>query len=94
METSQTASMLQMLALASGPTRMAALGHTRLIRRTANGLESKDVDLKKIMQAKNADVDLQAEDIMYVPSSKTKAAADRGAGSVLGLLTNLARYRF
>jgi polysaccharide export outer membrane protein len=94
METAQTASMLQMLALAAGPTRMAALGHTRLIRRTAKGLESQDINLKKIMQAKSGDVDLQAEDIMFVPSSRGKAALERGSGSVLNMLTSLALYHF
>ena len=94
MESTQVASMLQMLALAAGPTRMAALGHTRLIRRTPKGLESKDVDLKKIMQAKGADIDVQAEDIVYVPPSRGKAAIERGSGSVLSMLTNLALYHF
>jgi polysaccharide export outer membrane protein len=95
MESTTTASLLQMLALAAGPTRGAALSHTRVIRRTATGgLESKDVDLKKIMQAKATDLEVQAEDIVFVPSSRGKAALERGSSSVLGMLTNLALYRF
>jgi polysaccharide biosynthesis/export protein len=94
MESTTTASLLQMLALAAGPTSVASLGHTRLIRRTPQGLESKDVDLKKILQAKASDIEIHAEDIVFVPSSKSKAAMQRGSGSILNMLTNLALYHF
>ena len=94
METTTTASLLQMLALAAGPTNLAALSHTRVIRRTDKGLESKDVDLKKIMQAKASDMELHAEDIIFVPSSRSRAAMERGGSSILSMLTSLAVYRF
>jgi polysaccharide export outer membrane protein len=94
MESTQTPSLLQMLAAAAGPTRTASLGHTRIIRRTPHGLESKDVDLKKIMEAKASDLEVQAEDIVFVPSSRAKGALERGSGSILSMLTNLAIYRF
>lgn len=94
MESTQTPSLLQILAAASGPTRMASLGHTRIIRRTPHGLESKDVDLKKIMEAKASDLEVQAEDIVFVPSSRAKGALERGSGSILSMLTSLAIYHF
>jgi polysaccharide export outer membrane protein len=65
-----------------------------LIRQTPKGLESKDVDLKKIMQAKAGDVTVEANDIVFVPGSRGKSAMERGSGSVLSMLTNLALYRF
>jgi polysaccharide export outer membrane protein len=94
METTQTPSLLQLLAAAAGPTRAADLSHARVLRRTPKGLESKDVDLKKIMQAKAGDLEMQAGDIVFVPSSRMKGAMERGSGSILGMLTNLAVYRF
>ncbi len=94
METTQTPSLLQLLAAAAGPTRMAVLSHTRVIRRSPKGLESKDVDLKKIMQAKLGDVEVQADDIVFVPSSRAKAVMPGGAGGIVSMLTNLAIYRF
>jgi polysaccharide biosynthesis/export protein len=94
METTQTPSLLQILAAAAGPTRMAVLSHTRVIRRTPKGLESKDIDLKKIMQAKAGDIEVQAGDIVFVPSSRTKGLMSGGAGSMVGMLANLAIYRF
>jgi polysaccharide export outer membrane protein len=94
METTQTPSLLQILAAAAGPTRTADLSHARVIRRTPKGLESRDVDLKKIMQAKAGDFEVQAGDIVFVPSSRMRGALERGSGSILSMLTNLAVYRF
>ena len=94
METTQTPSLLQILAAANGPTRGAVLNHTRVIRRTPKGLESKDIDLKKIMQAKASDVEVQPDDIVFVPSSRAKAFMPNGAGGIVSMLTNLAIYRF
>jgi polysaccharide export outer membrane protein len=94
METTQTPSLLQILAAAAGPTHMADLSHARVIRRTPKGLESKDVDLKKIMQAKAGDLEVQAGDIVFVPSSRTKGLMPGGAGGIVSMLANLAIYRF
>jgi len=94
METTQTPSLLQILAAAAGPTRTADLSHARVIRRTPKGLESKDVDLKKIMQAKAGDLEVQAGDIVFVPSSRTKGLMPGGAGGIVSMLANLAIYRF
>jgi polysaccharide export outer membrane protein len=94
MESTQTPSLLQVLAAAAGPTRMAVLSHARLLRRTSKGLESRDVDLKKIMQAQGQDVEMQAEDIVFIPSSKAKGALQGGTASFLGMIANLAIYHF
>ena len=94
METTQTPSLLQILAAAAGPTRTADLSHARVIRRTPKGVESKDVDLKKIMQAKAGDFEVQPGDIVFVPSSRTKGLMPGGAGGIVSMLTNLAIYRF
>jgi polysaccharide biosynthesis/export protein len=94
LETNQSPSLLQMLALASGPTRMAVLSHARVIRQTPKGLESKNVDLAKMMKAESGDMVVEANDIVFVPASKGKAALERGSGSILNMLTSLAVYRF
>jgi polysaccharide export outer membrane protein len=85
---------LQALARANGPTRMASLSHVRMLRHTPQGVQNTDIDLKKIFQAKAPDVPLQAEDILFVPASGTKALAERGSSSILSMITNLAIYRF
>jgi polysaccharide biosynthesis/export protein len=93
MESTQTPSLLQILAAASGPTHMAVLSHTRVIRRTPKGVESRDVDLKKIMQAKAGDLEVKAGDIVFIPSSRAKAMMP-GSGGIMTMLANLAIYRF
>jgi hypothetical protein len=37
---------------------------------------------------------VEANDIVFVPASKGKAALERGSGSILNMLTSLAVYRF
>ena len=93
-EDNQPISLLRAIAMAAGPTRMASLGHARIIRRTPNGIDSRDVDLKKVLQAKSQDQALSAEDILFIPSSRSKAAIAVATGSAVSVATQLAIYRF
>jgi len=90
--TSMTA--LSVMAMAAGPSRYASLGKTRLLRKTPQGLQNTVIDLKKVMDAKNKDVALNSEDILFVPASKGRMAAEKGSSSVLSMLASLAMYRF
>lgn len=92
-EQNSTISLMQALAMAAGPTNTAG-SKARMLRRTPKGLETHEIDLKKIMQTKAPDVTLQADDIVFVPSSKGKLAASRSSSSILSMLTTLAVYRF
>jgi polysaccharide export outer membrane protein len=88
-------SAMQVIAMAGGPTRLAAIGKTTLIRKTSQGnLENRKIDLKKIFEAKATDISLQADDILFVPPSRGKAAAEKGTNSILGMIGSLALYRF
>ena len=62
-----------LVALAAGVNRTAATSKTRIIRKTATGFEEAQVDLKRLLQGKAADVALQPEDIVYIPPSSTKS---------------------
>ncbi len=94
MENSKTMTVSQALAMASGPSRMAALNKSRILRRTSTGLQNIQLPIKDILAAKAPDVPLQADDILFVPGSKGKMALERGSGSMLSLITGLAIYRF
>jgi polysaccharide export outer membrane protein len=94
MENNERISLLQALSMAAGPTRTASLSHARLLRRSPEGLTNTEVDVKKLLQAKTPDMPLQAEDVLYIPASRAKAAAERGTSSILTMLTSLAIYRF
>ena len=93
-EDNQPITLLRAVAMAAGPTRMASLGHARIIRRTPNGIDSRDINLKKVLQAKSQDEALSAEDILFIPSSRSKAAIAVATGSAVSVATQLAIYRF
>jgi len=68
---------LQAIALAGGTTRTANLGGARIIRKGPEGITETLVELKKILRAKAPDVAMQADDILFVPTSAAKAFAGR-----------------
>ncbi len=65
---------LEALEAADGPNPTASLHHARIIRKGAYGRAEIPLNLKNILQAKAADVTLQAEDILFVPRSTGKSA--------------------
>ncbi len=58
-------------------SRTAAASRTRITRKTASGFEETEVNLKRMLKGKIADLPLQAEDIVYVPPSTPKALLQR-----------------
>ena len=64
---------LQVVAAAGGPTHAAAVGGTRMIRRTAKGLQELPVPLKALLRGKTSDMPISADDILFVPSSRMKS---------------------
>ncbi|HVP43767.1 MAG TPA: polysaccharide biosynthesis/export family protein [Terriglobales bacterium] len=91
MEASQNFTVLKALALAHGPGRYAKLDNSKVIRKKADGsYEEIPVALRKILDAKQKDVPLQADDILFVPASGGKRAAEQTLSSVLGIASGLA----
>jgi len=78
---------LQAIALAGGPTRTANLGSVRIIHRGPEGISETPVELKKILRAKAPDVTMQADDILFVPTSATKAFAGRAMEAAMQAAT-------
>jgi polysaccharide biosynthesis/export protein len=68
---------LQAIALAGGTGRTANLGAARIIRKGPAGNTETSVELKKILRAKAPDVTMQADDILFVPTSAAKVFAGR-----------------
>ena len=83
--------LLRVVAAAGGPTHDASVGGTKMLRNTPSGLELLKVPLKNILQAKIPDMPVQAEDIIYVPRSRVKAALS--PGMLLNTATSVAIYR-
>jgi polysaccharide biosynthesis/export protein len=70
---------LQVVSAAGGPTRLAAISGTKMVRRTSTGLKEIPVPLKDLLRAKLDDIPVQAGDVLYIPSSHLKSAINAGA---------------
>ncbi len=81
---------LQAIALAGGTNKTAKLGAVKLIHRGPGGMTETTVQFKKILQAKAPDQPLQAEDILFVPSSAAKVAMGQTLGVALQAATSVA----
>jgi len=84
---------LQALAMAEGANHGAALTKAMLIRKTAQGPSEVPLRLNEMLSAKIPDVEVQPDDIIFIPSSAAKAAAKRGLEAALTAATALAIYR-
>jgi len=93
MDNSGHITILQALAMAEGANSDANLHKAKIVRKTENGQSEIPVDLKKIMQAKEPDMKLQAEDVVFVPTSKGKYAGERTLQSIVSIATGVATYR-
>jgi polysaccharide export outer membrane protein len=82
---------LQVVAVAGGPTHVASPGKTRLLRRTENGFQEQQIDVKKLLRGKAHDVSVQNEDILFIPSSGFKEAMN--ASALIGIAASAAIYR-
>jgi polysaccharide biosynthesis/export protein len=84
---------LTALAMVHGPATNASLNGTFIVRKTPDGGQQNiPVALGKILKAKAPDVTLQANDILYVPSSTAKAVAKKSADVAISLATVAAIY--
>lgn len=92
MENDGKMTVLQAVALAGGQTRTAAMRHVRLIRRKESNYSDTEVSLKKIMNGQASDVELQPEDVLYVPNSTAKSVVYRGVPSILQSASSAAVY--
>jgi polysaccharide export outer membrane protein len=70
---------LQVIAAAGGPSHVASAGKTKMLRRGPNGVQQIPVPLQKLMEGKTADIPVEADDVLYVPSSRYKTILSEGA---------------
>ncbi len=84
---------LSAIAMAHGTNHDAKLDKVRIIRKTDQGRTEIPVPLSKIMSAKEKDIPLQADDIVFVPSSAARSAARRTIDTALQLATGVTLIR-
>jgi len=85
---------LKILALAGGFTRTAKSDKAVIVRKDNQGQQHEvAIDLKRVLNRRAEDLQLQPSDILYVPESAGKRALLRTAELSLALGTGLALYR-
>ena len=84
---------LQALALAGGNSPMAALDRAQIVRQVKGAREAVPVSVKKILDGRNQDIRLQAQDILFIPGSTGKNAATRSVEAILQAAVGVAIYR-
>jgi polysaccharide biosynthesis/export protein len=78
---------LEAVAMAGGTTRTAKLNSTRILHKGPAGMTQTTVPLKKILKAQAPDVELQANDIIVVPSSAGKILGGRSLEAAMQAAT-------
>jgi polysaccharide export outer membrane protein len=81
---------LQVVAVAGGTTRLASAGKTRLLHRTDNGFQEQQIDVKKLLRGKIQDIALRDQDILFVPTNGIKSALN--ASMLVGVAASAAIY--
>jgi len=72
MENNTSISLLKSIALAGSTTKLASQKHVIIVRKSSEGTVYIEVPLDKIYHAKASDMQLHAEDIVFVPLSNVK----------------------
>ncbi len=83
MENDGQMSLLQALAMAGGTTHTSSTNGSRLLRKGPSGYMDVPIELNKMLKGKQGDVQLQAQDIVYIPSSNMKTAFTKAAPAML-----------
>ncbi|MFB3814144.1 MAG: polysaccharide biosynthesis/export family protein [Terriglobales bacterium] len=94
MERSSIYTVLKAIAMAHGPQPNAALDRTKIIRKTSDGQQQEiPVLLSKVLASQAPDIPLQANDIVFVPSSAGKNAARKSLDVAIQLITGVSIIR-
>jgi polysaccharide export outer membrane protein len=94
LDQSMPLTLIQVAALSGGIGFEGRYEDLRLIRTFGNERRVVQVDIKKILNGKEADPILQANDIVFLPTNQMKAALKSlGIGGVIGMVTLLISLR-
>ena len=89
-------SVTEALSLAEGLAPNANGKHARILRRGPEGIGKAreiQIDTNKILAGKEPDVQLFANDVLFIPNSSVKAATQIALGAGVGVASGLAIYR-
>lgn len=83
---------LQAIAMAHGTNPTASLKSTKLIRKASTSPQEVPIPLDTILSAKSPDLELQPDDIVFVPNSTAKTVASRSLEAIVQTATGIAIY--
>jgi polysaccharide export outer membrane protein len=83
---------LQAIAMAHGTNPTASLKSTKLIRKASSSPQELPIPLDTILSAKSPDLELQPDDIVFVPNSAAKTVASRSLEAIVQTATGIAIY--
>lgn len=92
MENNTRLTILQAIAMSQGPTKTALLTQARIVRKTPQGVQEVPVALDKIMKGRMPDRLLEADDIVFLPSSKLKDAGAVTVHAAIAAAASIAAY--
>jgi polysaccharide export outer membrane protein len=95
LESRENASVLKAVALAQGLERTAAAKNARILRASVDGGPKKEipVNIDRILSGKAPDVEMRANDILFVPNNVMRSVALRTAEAALAVSTGIVIYR-
>lgn len=70
-------SVAQLVALGGGTLRTAKASHAKLVRKSGGMRQEITVNVPRILRGRDPDLQLQADDILFIPNSAWKSAATR-----------------
>jgi len=83
---SPTMTLSEVIALAGGVAPLSAPNHTYLVRAQPGGTRVvRQIDIKKILESKEADPIVKEDDIIYISPSALKQVANRALGYAVSL---------
>jgi len=83
---------LKAIAMAQGTNPTASLKDAKLIHSTPQGRQEIRISIRKILSNKAPDLELQPEDILFIPNSLAKSATRRSLEAILQTATGIAVY--
>jgi polysaccharide export outer membrane protein len=87
-------SVLQAISLAEGLTGTAARSQARIIRTDSVTGKRTEIalNLGKMLNGREADIELESRDIVFVPNSAARSTLTRGGAALINITTGLAIY--
>jgi len=83
---------IKAIAMAQGTNPTASLKDAKVIRNTPKGRQEIPISIKKMLYQKAPDLELQPEDILFIPNSLAKSAARRSLEAIVQTASGVAIY--